>query len=350
MQPFGHSLANGTAASAPLFDLRAGAPAALGASACDVASRTLPALSIGSAARVVVCGNANGATFSGVLRNPNNYGVSLYLGRGAAQCGANFNPNSFPAGTWDGSNSATTVGPLSVLAVRNLACTDSANCCVQAWCNSAVTSCSGLVASAAFVTPVAPGGACGASSQGLPAMARSNTQMRGCSGVSSGVRQSFSIANPNRNTLSIVLTDGNSSDPQGCGLDLSAPPSSYRYSQRLLNSQAQSVSWSGVACAQSSCCAVVYCNAANGDGGCYGLSFSQSFSAAAESASPLAAGILVAISACGGGALGKPLARLFFFTLSPFFTSPPQSLACSPASSPPLSRSGATTGRRRQRT
>lgn len=71
MQPFGHTLANGTAEGAPLFDLRAGAPA-VGASACDVASRALPAVPTASAARIVVCGNANGATFSGVLRNPNN--------------------------------------------------------------------------------------------------------------------------------------------------------------------------------------------------------------------------------------------------------------------------------------
>jgi hypothetical protein len=194
-----------------------------------VASRALPAVPTASAARIVVCGNANGATFSGVLRNPNNYAVSLYLGRGAAQCAASFNPNNFP-GAWDSSNSATTIGALAVLAVRNLACTDSANCCVQVWCNTALqSSCSGLVASAAFVTPAAPGGACGSSAQGLAAVAARDTQMRGCSGVSSGVRQSFSIANPNRNTLSLVLTDGNSSDPTGCGLDLSAAPRSYRY-------------------------------------------------------------------------------------------------------------------------
>ena len=269
---------------------------ALGLTACDVRpARSLGTIPAGSAVSAADCESASGYTFTAVIRNPQGSAFSLYLGVGSAQCPpqASFNPNSYPAGTWTSANYATTFAGVSVLSVRNLQCTSSVNCCVRVWCNTGGSTCTGLTAAAAYVLPPVPGQACGASSQGLQAVDAGTTLMRGCSGTSSGVTQSFTLLNPNGNTLSLILTDG--ADSQGCAFNF-ATGGQYRYFQRALSTTSTSISFSGVPCTASQCCAVLFCTGANDNAGCYGLSYSQSFPGPAT-ASSLAGGVIAAIGA-----------------------------------------------------
>lgn len=308
--------------SIPYVDVRRsalnGTDSSLGLTACDVRpARSLGTITAGSAVNVVDCESASGYTFTAVIRNPQGTGFSVYLGVGSAQCPSqqNFNPNNYPAGTWTAANSATTFAGAAVLSVRNLQCTSSVNCCVRVWCNTGVGTCPGLTAAVAYVQPSPSGQACGASSQGLQAVEVGTTLMRGCTGTSNGATQSFSLLNPNGNTLSLILTDG--ADSRGCAFTQWATGGQYRYFQRALSTTSTSISFSGVPCTASLCCAVLYCEAANGAAGCYGLSYSQSFPGAAT-ASSLAGGVIAAIGAFYFPPPLPPLKRTF----SPF-PSPP---------------------------
>ena len=67
-------------------------PAPARAETCDAVAlarpAAAPALAFGSSSLVRSCGGFNGGTFSARVLNPNNNDIGVYLGVGAAQCGA----------------------------------------------------------------------------------------------------------------------------------------------------------------------------------------------------------------------------------------------------------------------
>jgi hypothetical protein len=69
-----------------------GAPAARELAACDVLALArpapVPALDVNTSLLVRSCGGLSGHTFSALVRNPNRADIGVYLGVGAAQCGA----------------------------------------------------------------------------------------------------------------------------------------------------------------------------------------------------------------------------------------------------------------------
>jgi hypothetical protein len=97
---------------------------------------------------------------------------------------------------------------------------------------------------------------------------------------------------PNRHTLTAWVTDGTGA--LGCGLPATNPTGtfSYNFYQRVLSSSATSISFSGVQCASTRCCSIIFCTSANSFG-CYGLSVSQAINQGGPGS--LAAGIIVAI-------------------------------------------------------
>ena len=68
------------------------APAARELAACDALAlarpAAVPALAANTSSLVRSCGGFSGHTFSALVRNPNRADIGVYLGVGAAQCGA----------------------------------------------------------------------------------------------------------------------------------------------------------------------------------------------------------------------------------------------------------------------
>jgi hypothetical protein len=275
---------------------------------CDVnPAASVPTLNVaGGWYSATTCINAasNRLQLQAVVRNPSGFNsFGLYIGNGA-QCPSSsatlWNPNDF---SWTSSNSYT--GQTAAV-FRASQCTSNVACCAVIVCNNIAFNCADMTAAVSFIQNPLPT-TCGGSNLGLSRIpSGSLSRAIGCTlsgAITNGTTQDFSVTNPNRHTLTVWVTDG--TGPLGCGLPDTNPTGafSYNFYQRRVDTTATSISFSGVQCNSTQCCAIILCSGAN-DFGCYGISYSQAISRpnrpppaapAQESARSLAAGIVVAI-------------------------------------------------------
>ena len=170
-------------------------------------------------------------------------------------------------------------------------CTDPIYCCVQVVCYES-SGCSSATLSIAFVAPSpTTSSTCGGTNVGIPALSSGSYLTRSCSGLASDITQSFTLSNPNRAKVSIILTDGTGS--QRCGYEWGG--TTFRAYKSVQMSTASTISFTGATCGSSPCCASVYCepSASFLYDDCIGLSYTQSFNSPATSG--LAAGAVAAI-------------------------------------------------------
>lgn len=249
----------------------------LGKTECDInPSRTL-SLPLNTWEGITDCTNAQGFQIQTVVRNTGGSSganiFELYHGMSAAQCPSSgtFDPSLF---TWPVANF---YGPGNdPLVVRTSNCTSNTFCCAIVVCDNLVFDCTNMAASVSFIEP--SNGACGGSNRGLGRiLSGSLSRAIGCvlSGTpASGTTQDFSVSNPNGHELTVWLTDG--TGVRGCGLPATNPTGSFSYNfyQRVVATRGTSISFSGVQCASSTCCAIILCTTSNSLGVSF---FSQSF-------------------------------------------------------------------------
>ena len=204
-----------------------------------------------------------------------------------------FDPYSFK-GSWVFQDNFDRYG--TELKALNLACTDSSNCCAQLYCFDG-SGCSGATVSLAFVAPPSTSTACGSTNKALAAFGTLQPLTKGCVGLSNTSTQSFTLSNPNEQRVSVILTDGDGSLNCGYTWGDGRP---YSYYQRVLKSNATSITFSDVPCRSSPCCALISCEA-DDFGWCIGFSLTQTFfspspvSPSPSSSGSLAAGVVAAI-------------------------------------------------------
>lgn len=215
---------------------RAAGTPTLGRTACDVnPSASVPVLTSGNVgqwgawAMPTSCTNAqsNGLQAQVVVRNPDFYSFGLFIGNGPGQCPASGTAWSPDSVSWPTNNFYT--GSSTSVALTPNQCTSNTACCVIIVCGTNLLNCQSMTVSVTYVAP--PPTACGGTNLGLARIPSGGlSRAIGCqfSGTPpSGSTQDFALTNPNRNTLSVWLTDG--TGPLGCGLPATNPTGTFSY-------------------------------------------------------------------------------------------------------------------------
>lgn len=136
--------------------------------------------------------------------------------------------------------------------------------------------------SIAFVAPPSTSTVCSSTNLALKALEGSIS--KGCQNLPKSSKQSFTLLNPNQQSVSVILTDGSGS--RNC--DYKWDSSTVTYYKKALASTDTSISFSDVPCESSPCCALISCGDTRP---CIGLSLTQNFT----SPGTLAAGVIAAI-------------------------------------------------------